>query len=104
MQLQQNPQANQMEIKFGDRSKKDKPSDAVRHFIKSQKVTVKTEEGENEAQLFHWNRDDKAWGMRIDRDLPRLPVEADSIRRLERLGLAARDRERPFAEALTLSR
>ena len=34
----------------------------------------------------------------------RLLVEADSIRRLERLGLAARDRERPFAEALTLSR
>jgi hypothetical protein len=34
----------------------------------------------------------------------RLLVEADSIRRLERLGLAARDRERPFAEALTVSR
>jgi regulatory helix-turn-helix LysR family protein len=34
----------------------------------------------------------------------RLLVEAHSIRRLERLGLAARDRERPFAEALTVSR
>ncbi len=34
----------------------------------------------------------------------RLLGEADIIRRLERLGLAARDRERPFAEALTLSR
>jgi len=40
----------------------------------------------------------------LSRVFPRLLVEADSIRRLERLGLAARDRERPFAEALTLSR
>ena len=43
VQLQQKRQANQMEIKFGDGSKKGKPSDAVRDFIKSQKVTVKTE-------------------------------------------------------------
>ena len=21
-------------------------------------------------QLFHWNQDDRAWGMRIDRDRP----------------------------------
>jgi hypothetical protein len=47
------------------------PSDAVRDFIKSQKQTVTTKAGEEkEVQMFHWNDNDRAWGMRIDREDP----------------------------------
>jgi hypothetical protein len=42
-----------------------------RQFIKSHKTEVATRDGEKkEVQLFHWNPDDRAWGMRIDHQDP----------------------------------
>jgi len=64
-------QSWQMQIKFGEGSKDDMPSDAVRDLIKSHRLQVETKEGEKkEVQLFHWNDDDRAWGMRIDFKAP----------------------------------
>jgi len=58
-----------MQIRFGDGTEKDKPSDDIRDFVKSHKVEIETKTGEKkEVQLFHWNQDDRAWGMRIDRE------------------------------------
>ena len=60
-----------MQIKFGDGSRDDMPSDAVLDHIKSQKVTVKTKSGDTrEVQMFHWNDVDRAWGMGIDYETP----------------------------------
>jgi len=70
VQLQHSRQSNEMQIRFGDGTEKDKPSDEIRDFVKSHKVMAATKEGEKEVQLFHWNKDDRAWGMRIDRDRP----------------------------------
>ena len=71
VQLQHSRQANEMQIRFGDGTEKDKPSDEIRDFVKSHKVEIETKTGEKkEVQLFHWNQDDRAWGMRIDRDRP----------------------------------
>ncbi len=71
VQLQHSRQANEMQIRFGDGTEKDKPSDEIRDFVKSHKVEIETKTGEKkEVQLFHWNKDDRAWGMRIDRDRP----------------------------------
>lgn len=70
VQLQHSRQANEMQIRFGDGTEKDKPSDEIRDFVKSHKVKAATKEGEKEVQLFHWNKDDRAWGMRIDREMP----------------------------------
>jgi hypothetical protein len=55
---------------YGTDSERDKPSEQVRDFIKSHKATVQTRDGEREVQLFHWNGNDRAWGMRLDRDRP----------------------------------
>jgi hypothetical protein len=64
--FQHSRQAGEFQIRFGDGSKDDMPSDAVRDFIKSHKVEVETKDGEKkEVQLFHWNEHDRAWGMRI---------------------------------------
>jgi hypothetical protein len=61
----------QMQIKFGDGSKDQMPSDTVRDFIKSQKLAVTTKAGEEkEVQMFHWNDADRAWGARIDFNAP----------------------------------
>jgi len=71
VQLQHSRQSNEMQIRFGDGTEKDKPSDEIRDFVKSHKVEIETKTGEKkEVQLFHWNQDDRAWGMRIDRDRP----------------------------------
>ncbi len=64
-------QSWQMQIKFGEGAKDDMPSDAVRDLIKSHRLQVETKEGvTKEVQLFHWNDDDRAWGMRIDFKAP----------------------------------
>ncbi len=69
--FQHSRQAGEFQIRFGDGGKNDMPSDTVRDFIKSHKVEVETKDGEKkEVQLFHWNDNDRAWGMRIDRDNP----------------------------------
>jgi hypothetical protein len=74
LQLQESrgsDQGWQMQIKFGDGSEKDKPSDPVREFIKSHRTTITTKAGETkDIQLFHWNNRDQAWGMKIDFDKP----------------------------------
>jgi hypothetical protein len=71
MHFQHSRQAGEFQIRFGDGSEKDKPSDEVRAFIKSHKIEVETRAGEKkEVQLFHWNKGDAAWGMRIDGDDP----------------------------------
>lgn len=70
LHLQHSRQAGEMQIRFGDGSRQEMPSDAVREFIKSHKVKVETKDGEKEVQLFHWNDHDRAWGMRLDRENP----------------------------------
>jgi hypothetical protein len=71
VQFQHSRQSKEFQIRFGDGSKEDMPSDAVRDYIKSHKVEVENREGEKrEVQRFHWNEDDRAWGMRIDRNDP----------------------------------
>jgi hypothetical protein len=61
----------QMQIKFGEGTKQDEPSAAVREFIKSHVKPVTTREGkETQVQLFHWNERDRAWGMEIDFKAP----------------------------------
>jgi hypothetical protein len=61
----------EMQIKFGDGSLKDKPSDTVIDAITSHKITVETKSGPKEVNQFHWNNDDRAWGMEIAFDKPR---------------------------------
>jgi hypothetical protein len=74
VQLQESRTAGQpwqMQIKFGTGARDDMPSDAVLDFIKSQRQTVQTREGEpKEVQMFHWNDADRAWAMKIDFDAP----------------------------------
>ncbi len=71
MHFQHSRQAGEFQIRFGDGTEKDKPSDDVRAFIKSHKIEVESKDGaKKEVQLFHWNDTDRAWGMRIDRDDP----------------------------------
>ncbi|MGO9468053.1 MAG: hypothetical protein ACLQVF_28300 [Isosphaeraceae bacterium] len=56
----------EMQIKFGSGSKDDMPSGEVLDFIKSQRLNVTTKAGEEkQVQLFHWNKQDQAWGMEI---------------------------------------
>jgi hypothetical protein len=62
VQLQENRQARQMQIKFGDGSLKDKPSDAIREFVKAPDGP--------EGIKFHWKDEDRAWGTRIDPEAP----------------------------------
>jgi hypothetical protein len=62
LQLQENRQARQMQIKFGDGSLNDKPSDAVREFVKAP-------DGPDGVK-FHWKDEDRAWGTRIDPEAP----------------------------------
>jgi hypothetical protein len=69
--FQHSRQAGEFQIRFGDCGRQDMPADAVREFIKSHKTEVATRDGEKkEVQLFHWNPDDRAWGMRIDHQDP----------------------------------
>jgi hypothetical protein len=70
LHLQHSRQAGEMQIRFGDGSRQEMPSDTVREFIKSHKVKVETKDGEKEVQIFHWNDHDRAWGMRLDRENP----------------------------------
>jgi hypothetical protein len=70
LHLQHSRQAGEMQIRFGDGSRQEMPSDATREFIKSHKIKVETKDGEKEVQVFHWNDHDRAWGMRIDRENP----------------------------------
>jgi hypothetical protein len=60
----------EMQIRFGDGRIEDRPSDAVIDFIKSHKIEVKTRNGPKEVNLFHWNDEDRAWGMEIAFDAP----------------------------------
>jgi hypothetical protein len=70
LHLQHSRQAGEMQIRFGDGSRQEMPSDTVREFIKSHKIKVETKDGEKDVQIFHWNDHDRAWGMRIDRENP----------------------------------
>lgn len=61
----------QAQIKFGEGGENDKPSAEVLDYLKSRKVTVTTKDGETrDIQQFRWNRQDAAWGMRIDFNEP----------------------------------
>jgi hypothetical protein len=51
-----------MQIKFGDGSLKDKPSDEIREFVKAP-------DGPDGVK-FHWKDEDRAWGTRIDPEAP----------------------------------
>jgi hypothetical protein len=61
----------EMQIKFGDGSLGDKPSDTIIDAIASHKITVETKNGPKEVNQFHWNNQDRAWGMEISFDAPR---------------------------------
>jgi hypothetical protein len=72
LQLQENLQRGQMQIKFGDGSLNDKPSDAIREFVKAP-------DGPDGVK-FHWKDEDRAWGMRIDQDAPRASrIKAEQV-------------------------
>jgi hypothetical protein len=72
LQLQENLQRRQMQIKFGDGSLNDKPSDDILDFVKAP-------EGRDGVK-FHWNDDDRAWGMRIDPEAPRASrIKAEQV-------------------------
>jgi hypothetical protein len=60
----------QMQIKFGDGSLEQRPSDAVVDFIKSHKVRIDTSDGPKEINRFRWNDQDRAWAMRIEFNEP----------------------------------
>ena len=62
VQLQENRQSRQMQIKFGDGSLKDKPSDEIREFVKAP-------DGPDGIK-FHWKDEDRAWGTRINAEAP----------------------------------
>jgi hypothetical protein len=64
--FQHSRQAGEFQIRFGEGTRDDMPSAAVRDFIKSHKIDVVTRDGEEkQVQLFHWNDNDRAWGTRI---------------------------------------
>jgi hypothetical protein len=61
----------QMQIRFGDGSKADMPSEAVLDYIKSHTKTVTTRDGDEfEVRAFRWNARDRAWGTAIDFNAP----------------------------------
>lgn len=61
----------QMQIKFGEGTENDKPSQAVLDYLKSRRAIIETKDGEKkDVQLFHWNRDDASWSMKIDFEKP----------------------------------
>jgi hypothetical protein len=67
----------QMQIKFGSGSREEMPSDGVRDFIKVQRKTITTREGEvKDIQAFHWNDENRAWGTTIEYDQPKTSREA----------------------------
>jgi hypothetical protein len=66
--FQHSRQAKQFQIRFGDGSTDDMPPGKIRDFIKSHKVQAS--DGSGEKSLFHWNENDRAWGMPIDRNDP----------------------------------
>lgn len=55
----------QMQIKFGDGSLQAKPSDDVIDAIKSYKVSIDTPEGPKERQMFHFDGEERAWGISL---------------------------------------
>ena len=55
----------QMQIKFGDGSPQSKPSDDVIDAIKSYKVSIDTPEGPKERQMFHFDGEQRAWGISL---------------------------------------
>jgi hypothetical protein len=64
--FQHSRQAGEFQIRFGEGTRDEMPSAAVRDFIKSHKIDVVTRDGEEkQVQLFHWNDTDRAWGTRI---------------------------------------
>ena len=66
----------EMQIKFGTGTRDEMPSDAVREYIKSQKLDVVNKAGEEkQVQLLRWNDRDRAWGMQIDYEQPRVSRE-----------------------------
>jgi hypothetical protein len=67
--FQHSKQSGEFQIRFGDGIKDDMPPDSIRDFVKSHKVEVESKDGEKKTvQLFHWNDNDRAWGMRIPYD------------------------------------
>jgi len=76
IRLQQSQDRNEVQIKFGEGRTGDKPSDAVIDFIKAQ-------EGPHGTR-FHWNNDDRAWGMPIRDPIhdPRLLATREKARRI----------------------
>jgi hypothetical protein len=64
--FQHSRQSGEFQIRFGDGSLDDMPPEVIRNFVKAKKIEVENKDGEKkEVQLFHWNVDDSAWGMRI---------------------------------------
>jgi hypothetical protein len=82
--FQHSRQAREFQIRFGDGSRNDMPSDAVRDFIKSHKVQVETANGPAEVNLFRWNENDRAWGMQIPFDRAAPEEENKSARETAR--------------------
>jgi len=66
--FQHSRQAGEFQIRFGDGSRNDMPPGEILDFIKSHKAQAS--DGSGEKSLFHWNENDRAWGMRINRDDP----------------------------------
>ena len=61
LHFQHSRQAGEFQIRFGEGTRDEMPSAAVRDFIKSHKVDVVTRDGdEKQVQLFHWNDNDRA--------------------------------------------
>jgi hypothetical protein len=58
VRLQQSRKYNQMQIKFGEGRTEERPSDQILDFVKAPDGP--------EGVKFHWNNEDRAWGMRID--------------------------------------
>ena len=67
--LQHSQKHKEFQIRFGGGGEQDKPSDAVRDYLKSHRKAIVTKDGqEKDVQLFQWNNEDRAWGMRIPYD------------------------------------
>jgi hypothetical protein len=91
LHFQHSRQAGEFQIRFGEGTRDEMPSAAVRDFIKSHKVDVVTRDGEEkQVQLFHWNDTDRAWGTRI----PFKPDATDEEK------IAARESARQTAKAV----
>jgi hypothetical protein len=82
----------QMQIKFGDGSLADKPSDAVLEALAAHKIEVVTKEGTKEVNQFRWNDTDRAWGMKIDFDTPNISRQKAEQVFEEMVELVAQDR------------